>query len=558
MHFQTTVQNWTNALVKMPDGALLKSVNDPAILVDGMAKWSAAGRDTRKLWTDFRYHDLYYPQFDAVAYTWEELKITWRANFRRFIDATYLRNYAPHIKLIEELNEYTDSRMITDKALLAPRLLSAQAAVWVWNNEYRGRVREVDGVEGLIPADCRLVICNSPVGNDVPKEYYQLSVSEDAPLGVHPYTHWQHNERDPQDFRYHSGRWHYNEQAYGIKPTYVFTECSLYDGVLEGWRHQNVVNGNRDLLLFGMTAWWQDCQQTAAYKEGRILGPGAWFTSSTSNDQWSYYKLYESELTPLADLARQIWKPGNTPQPPPPPPPPPVDDLAQALWIVSLENQIMSYNPDAALQKVIFAHGFVPVSNEYRQEHNFTQNAAQAAEHLGTGGRRVNYTEVGNWGNVRYITGNSSGLSNSSDFAFEAWPTDSKFITQPFGARPDYYRQFYGDDRGHQGIDIAAPLGTYIMAVAPGKVIRVSDKKSDGSPSNLGWHIVIEHAGGWQTLYAHLEIVTLVEVGDFVLADESIGFSGNTGNSSGPHLHLTLRGPDGDIVDPKPYLEAIS
>ena len=339
MHFQTTVENWTDSLVRMPDWALLKSVNDPAILVDGMAKWAAAGRDTNRLWTDFRHHDLYYPQFDAVAYTWEELKVTWRMNFRRFIDATYLREYAQHIKLVEELNEYTDTRMITDKALLAPRLLSAQAAVWVWNNEYRGRVREVDGVEGLIPANCRLVICNSPVGNDVPKEFYALSVAEDAPLGVHPYTHWVNGVRDPLDFRYHSGRWHYNEQAYGIKPNYVWTECGPYAGVLEGWRHQNVMNGNQELLNFGMADWWQDCQQTAAYKEGRILGPGAWFTSSISQDQWNYYRLYEPELTPLADLARQIWKIGTIPPPPPPPlPPPPPPPAGNLLINGSFEN----------------------------------------------------------------------------------------------------------------------------------------------------------------------------------------------------------------------------
>lgn len=385
----------------MPNGALLKSVNDPAILVDGVQKWTAAGRDANQLWTDFRHHDLDY----TFSIYWAEMVAKWRRNFRRFVDATYLRHYAPYIRLVEELNEYTDTRMVTDQALLLPRLTSARAAAWVWNNEYRGRTLEVDGTEGTIRADCRLVLCNSPIGNDIPREYYQLSIDEDAPIGTHPYTHWVNSERDPLDFRWHSGRWHYNEQAYGIKPNYVFTECGPYGNTIDGWRSNNVMGGNLDLLKFGMADWWQDCRQTAAYQEGRILGPGAWFTSSTSYDQWTYYRLWESELSPLADLAAQIWKPGNVPPPPPPPPPPPDDGFEAALWADSLTKQTASYNPSAALQSVIFDDGFVPVMNESRFTYNGAEYAEQAAEHLATGARRVYYATVGDWGNVRYVTG---------------------------------------------------------------------------------------------------------------------------------------------------------
>ena len=317
MHFQTSVPNWPQAFVKMPDDCLVKSVNDPSLLVEARAVWANAGRDDSRLWLDYRHHDFYYPNWEGAQYDWDRLQGIWRSNFRRFVDGTYLRNYAAHINLIEELNEYTDSRMVDNKALLAPRLKSAQAAVWVWNNEYRGKTVVADGVEGQIPADCRLVICNSPVGNDVPKEYYRLSVDEDAPLGVHPYTNYENKERDPVDFRWHSGRWHYNEQAYGIKPEYVFTESGPYSGVLEGWRHSDVMGGSGQLLLQGMADWWKDCAQTAAYQEGRILRPGAWFTSKMTSDQWKYYLLWSSELEPLARLAADIWRPGTKPPEPP-------------------------------------------------------------------------------------------------------------------------------------------------------------------------------------------------------------------------------------------------
>jgi hypothetical protein len=214
MHMQTTVQNWDKALVKMPDYALLKAVGDPAILIDGRNKWIAAGRDPDKLFLDHRYADFYYPDFDGADRdkTLEEYKTIWRANFAKTIDATYYTKYAPYIRLIEELNEYTDSRMITDKALLAPRLRSAQAAVIVWNTEYRGR--------NGIPDDARLVVCNSPVGNDIPIEYFRLCRDEDAVLGVRTYTHWVNKVRDMGDFRYHSGRPFFNEQEYGIKVDY--------------------------------------------------------------------------------------------------------------------------------------------------------------------------------------------------------------------------------------------------------------------------------------------------------------------------------------------------
>jgi hypothetical protein len=348
MHLQTSVNGWDKALVKMPDYSLLKSVNDLGVLLDGLNKWVAAGRNPNRLYLCHRYHDYLYPDWEGWAnnFTWQEWKEFWRTNFAKTIDETYYEQYASIITLVEELNEYTDTRMVTNKELLRPRIASARAAVQIWNTEYRG--------QRGIPNNARLVICNNPVGNDIPIEYFQLCRNEDAVLGTHLYTRWENGQRDSQDFRYHSGRTFYNEEQYGIKVDYVMGETGPYKGVLEGWRHKDVMNASFERLMTGMQAWWTDLRGTAAYKEGRILGPGAWFTSSRLNDQWDYYRLWESELIPLAEAAMQIWKPGTSPPPPPP------DNFKKKAWEVTSNMQKtgqdgIRLNTKAGIQEQIIA-----------------------------------------------------------------------------------------------------------------------------------------------------------------------------------------------------------
>lgn len=145
-------------------------------------------------------------------------------------------------------------------------------------------------------------------------------------------------------------------------------------------------------------------------------------------------------------------------------------------------------------------------------------------------------------------------------FLFDAWPTTQKGINQWFGERPQYYQQF--GFPGHEGIDIAAPFGTPYFAAAGGRVIWVSDQRRSGGVSAYGWHIIIDHLNGFSSLYAHADPVGLIENGAEVEAGQVIGYSGSTGNSSGPHLHLTLKeegyqlpGWPPGYHDPYPFLE---
>lgn len=385
MHFQNPVPNWTNALVKMPDWSLLKSVDDPGLLIDGLNKWAAAGRDAGKLYLDYRHHNLDY----TFSTDWDQMVAKWRMNFRRFVDATYLERYASHIKLVEELNEYTDTRMVTDKVLLAPRLTSAQAAVWVWNNEYRGKTLEIDGKTGTIPSDARLVVCNSPVGNDIPIEFFRLCRDEDAVLGVRTYTKWLDKQRVHADFRWHSGRPFYNEEQYGIKVDYVLGECGPYNGSTDGgWRHSSCMGGDKALLVDGMKQWVQDLKGTAAYKEGRILGPGAWFTCKqpAQNERWTHYLLWESELLPLAEMCSQEWKPGTPVEPPPPPPP--TDGEVPYVVVANL-----------ASQRATVAQKQEIVRRTDPGKETITQSADDAARlvALGRPGSKVKVWEPGEW-----------------------------------------------------------------------------------------------------------------------------------------------------------------
>jgi murein DD-endopeptidase MepM/ murein hydrolase activator NlpD len=149
-----------------------------------------------------------------------------------------------------------------------------------------------------------------------------------------------------------------------------------------------------------------------------------------------------------------------------------------------------------------------------------------------------------------------------AEFALSHWPTEYTTITQAFGARPEVY-QPYGFP-GHEGIDIRAPLNSSIFAAAPGTVVKITDKRIDSTPSNYGTYVVVDHGGGWTSLYAHLAPKTAVSVGDTVTAGQKLGTSGNTGNSTGPHLHFTLKkagwqtpGWPAGYVDPTPYLNAL-
>ncbi|MFD7685844.1 M23 family metallopeptidase [Streptomyces sp. NPDC059781] len=101
----------------------------------------------------------------------------------------------------------------------------------------------------------------------------------------------------------------------------------------------------------------------------------------------------------------------------------------------------------------------------------------------------------------------------------------------------------------HTGQDFAVPIGTPVRAAGAGEVVKVS------CGGAFGIEIVIRHAGGYYTQYAHLAAVA-VDQGERVEPGQWIGQSGTSGNSTGPHLHFEVRvTPEtGSAVDPVPWL----
>ncbi len=91
---------------------------------------------------------------------------------------------------------------------------------------------------------------------------------------------------------------------------------------------------------------------------------------------------------------------------------------------------------------------------------------------------------------------------------------------------------------GYNGIDIATPIGTPIMASANG---TITVARGSGYNGGYGQYIVISHSNGTQTVYGHLSSV-IVGQGQGVVQGQVIGYSGNTGKSTGAHLHFEIRG----------------
>lgn len=112
------------------------------------------------------------------------------------------------------------------------------------------------------------------------------------------------------------------------------------------------------------------------------------------------------------------------------------------------------------------------------------------------------------------------------------------------GRRTSGFGQRWG--RLHKGIDWACPVGTTVRASRGGRVV------SAGWNGSYGYSILIDHGDGVRTRYAHLSKV-LVSSGEYVDQGEKIGLSGNTGRSTGPHLHFEII-INGTPVNPDKYL----
>jgi len=129
-----------------------------------------------------------------------------------------------------------------------------------------------------------------------------------------------------------------------------------------------------------------------------------------------------------------------------------------------------------------------------------------------------------------------------------SWPVDQPFITQYFGNTPfsTANPQIYSG-HGHDGIDLRASIGTPIKAALSGTVIGESNTDLFPGCYSFGKWIMLKHADGLSTLYAHLSLQS-VSVGKSVSTGDIIGYSGNTGYTTGPHLHFGVYATQGTKI----------
>lgn len=119
----------------------------------------------------------------------------------------------------------------------------------------------------------------------------------------------------------------------------------------------------------------------------------------------------------------------------------------------------------------------------------------------------------------------------------------SGIVTSPYGSRRGGF---------HYGIDFGNKRGTTVVAAASGVVTKVVNGCAEGKTScggRYGNYVVIEHSNGTKTFYAHLS-KTSVNVGETVSQGEKVGALGNTGRSTGPHLHFEIENANGSKMRP--------
>jgi murein DD-endopeptidase MepM/ murein hydrolase activator NlpD len=142
-----------------------------------------------------------------------------------------------------------------------------------------------------------------------------------------------------------------------------------------------------------------------------------------------------------------------------------------------------------------------------------------------------------------YISNIINMSTKQKTFQVDFLPVDD-IITDNYGQRKNPVTK---KDEIHTGIDINAKEGTEVKAVFDGTVESVEETKE------FGLTVILDHGNGFKTKYSHLSSAK-VNVNDKVVKQQIIALSGNTGNSTGPHLHFEII-KDGSSVDPASYIK---
>lgn len=130
-----------------------------------------------------------------------------------------------------------------------------------------------------------------------------------------------------------------------------------------------------------------------------------------------------------------------------------------------------------------------------------------------------------------------------------SWPIENVFVTQLFGKTSSSKRLYASGS--HSGVDFRASVGTPVLAMADGTVSGVGDTDTTCPGASFGKWVFIEYNNGLSSAYGHLSL-SKVNVGQKVSRGEVVAYSGNTGHTTGPHLHVTVYAKSGAKVQTLP------
>ncbi len=127
-----------------------------------------------------------------------------------------------------------------------------------------------------------------------------------------------------------------------------------------------------------------------------------------------------------------------------------------------------------------------------------------------------------------------------------SWPLASVYVTQRFGKTVGAEKLYVSGS--HNGIDFRAPVGTKIINVLDGTVVGSGNTDLYPGCYSFGKWVMVRHDNGLSTIYAHLSSIS-VSNGQRLKTGDTIGFSGNTGYSTGPHLHISVYATQGVRIE---------
>ncbi|MEA2064447.1 MAG: M23 family metallopeptidase [Gemmatimonadota bacterium] len=186
-------------------------------------------------------------------------------------------------------------------------------------------------------------------------------------------------------------------------------------------------------------------------------------------------------------------------------------------------------NIDRLVEKIQVAHGVTPATEEKSDS-----MAAGAGEiRYPVAARQMEYTR----GRHYSPAGGTLAAGSKRVGVPSGRPMDEKsFISRNFN--PEIF---------HFGVDFALKKGTPVKVTAGGEVVAAERNE------NFGLYVIVKHRSGYSTMYGHNDKL-MVKKADRVKQGDIIAYSGNTGKSSGPHLHYAIFDEKNNPIDPTPYL----